>query len=380
MNSYLRSLGIAAAALLVGLTWPAGSAGAGGPDAPEEPSAHARAARKGELVEGCMGCHEDMADDERLEFADGSSLPLLVTPEDWEGSVHAGKLSCNDCHTMVVENAHSRTAAGSAREYRLEATVTCRRCHYAYYTRQLDSVHFAELAAGNPEAPTCVDCHGAHSVEPAHWPRVAVEQRCARCHEEASTAYVQSVHGAAMTGDTPADVPVCTDCHGVHRMEDPRTDDFHARSYALCARCHSDQERMARYGLSAEVVTTYLDDFHGVSNRLYADGAGTPGRPMATCVDCHGVHDIQPMDHSGSADDVRARVATVCRKCHEEAPDEFADAWLSHYPATFDRAPLVWAVTWVYRILIPLIMVGLVLHILLDLWRMRVHSREEAMQ
>ncbi len=35
------------------------------------------------------------------------------------------------------------------------------------------------------------------------------------------------------------------------------------------------------------------------------------------------------------------------------------------------KAPLVWGVKWLYRIMIPLIMLGLILHILLHLWRYR---------
>jgi predicted CXXCH cytochrome family protein len=131
---------------------------------------------------------------------------------------------------------------------------------------------------------------------------------------------------------------------------------------------------MEPYDLNTEVVSTYLTDFHGQSNAMYAMGAGEPGKPMATCTDCHGIHDI-PSFKTTDKSVVRERVVKVCQSCHQDVPEGFADAWLSHYPPTLESAPLVWAVTWFYRIIIPLILAGLVLHILLDLWRVRMSRR-----
>ena len=56
-----------------------------------------------------------------------------------------------------------------------------------------------------------------------------------------------------------------------------------------------------------------------------------------------------------------------------QATPEFADAWVSHWEPSLQNAPLVWAVKAVYAVMIPGIMLGLVLHILLHLWRLRTH-------
>jgi hypothetical protein len=324
----------------------------------------------------CLDCHAVM-EGETLEFGDGTSIDLGVDEEAWNQSVHAHELDCNDCHRQIYDFPHPELPVDNARAYQLALAETCNRCHYAYYTRVLDSTHYAQIEAGNLNAPTCVDCHGAHAITNPHRPRIDVDRRCARCHGEISAIYEGSVHGRALVEGGNEDVPVCTDCHGAHSIQDPTQPGFHAAEHDICARCHADEERMERYGLSANVLDTYLDDFHGVSNQLYAAGAGSPGQAMASCTDCHGVHDIQRFDRSGSREEIRARVADLCRKCHQDVPEEFADAWLSHYEPTLSSAPLVWAVTWSYRILIPLIMLGLVLHILLDLWRMRTHRWED---
>ncbi len=318
----------------------------------------------------CLGCHGAMAG-ARVSFEDGSSLPILVDADSWHHSVHGDKLACTDCHRDISGYPHDVEPSPDARSFQLRAAESCRNCHYAYYTRVLDSIHFKELQAGNPAAPTCTDCHGAHDIQPPGTPRTAIQDRCAKCHPDVAKTYAQSVHGRTLAADPDAPVPTCTDCHGAHDIHDPRNAAFHADSWKICADCHGDAERMKPYGLSPDVVTTYLDDFHGVSNRLYSMGAGEPGRPIAVCTDCHGFHDIQPFDDAGTTEQVQARVAQLCQKCHEGATPNFSKAWLSHYPPTLDKAPLVWAVKWVYRLMIPGIMLGLVLHILLHLWRLR---------
>jgi hypothetical protein len=70
---------------------------------------------------------------------------------------------------------------------------------------------------------------------------------------------------------------------------------------------------------------------------------------------------------------LQANVAATCRKCHPDAGVNIQAAWLSHYVPSWKRAPLVWAVGVFYKIFIPFIIGGLVLQILLHLWRVVVN-------
>jgi predicted CXXCH cytochrome family protein len=56
--------------------------------------------------------------------------------------------------------------------------------------------------------------------------------------------------------DNP-DVPVCTDCHGVHNIQDPRTEQFRIEEPDLCAGCHANAELMSEYNLPANVYDLY---------------------------------------------------------------------------------------------------------------------------
>ncbi|MDF1564036.1 MAG: cytochrome C [Deltaproteobacteria bacterium] len=317
----------------------------------------------------CLDCHADL-EGEEVEFADGSVIDVGVDQEKIDASVHA-TLACPDCHRAISDHPHPELTAGSRRTYQIDSAKTCNRCHHAYYTRALDGIHYQLLEQGNTDAPTCIDCHGAHEVKKPGNHRATLGRGCARCHEEVFSRYEKSVHGPALAAEANGDLPACTDCHGAHAIADPRKKEFRVAEHEICVKCHGDAKRMKPYGLDANVASTYLEDFHGASNQLYAAGAGLPGKPMATCTDCHGIHSIQKWDREGAPDEIRARIAKQCRTCHEEVPDSFADAWMRHYPPTFESAPLVWAVKWFYRLLIPFIILGLVLHILMHLWKAR---------
>jgi hypothetical protein len=125
---------------------------------------------------------------------------------------------------------------------------------------------------------------------------------------------------------------------------------------------------MQKYGISTNVVKTYLEDFHGASVALIAKQSRDIWAEEAVCTDCHGVHDIQQVDNPDSPV-IKANLVETCRKCHPEATANFPGAWLSHYEPSIDQSPWVFFVRWFYRIMIPFIIAGLSAHILLDLWR-----------
>lgn len=324
----------------------------------------------------CEGCHSE-AHEEVIPLADGTMLGVWVDTEALARSVHGKELTCTDCHRQIGSYPHAPSDFESRRDLRVDLSTTCNRCHYGHTKKVMDSLHFAQLEAGDPNAPTCVDCHGAHDMKDPSEPRAQISDRCARCHEQVQAEFSASVH--SMVGaDVPEDLPVCTDCHGAHAIKDPTSQAFHVGEHEVCAKCHADEAKMQRHGLSANILSTYLDDFHGTSNRLYAKVGVQEGRPVATCSDCHGVHDIRSMKDRDGVATMKGRSEQMCAQCHEGATDDFAAAWLSHTEPTLESAPLVWSIKWGYRLLIPMIMLGLVLHIIMDLIQVRTHRQGRA--
>lgn len=155
---------------------------------------------------------------------------------------------------------------------------------------------------------TCSGCHFdfddfPHDLE-------AVESiDCQECHDSAVEAYQASEHAEA--NDDGKHAATCADCHGVHDIL--RATDRSARLhplniYKLCGSCHFE----------VDVNTATVDQLmrEPFTDDAHAHGilrAGLMG--SATCVSCHGGHEIR---HQGDPESMvaRQRVDQTCGKCH----------------------------------------------------------------
>ena len=196
---------------------------------------------------------------------------------------------------------------------------------------------------------------------------MASAAKCGECHATIYLSYASSVHGDALVNASNHDVPICIDCHRVHDTGDPRTVDYRNDIPFMCGNCHANEAIVGKYGLSTDVVKTYLSDFHGSTVSIYREQVGSADRPnrlIAVCTDCHGTHDIKSMS-SMSMDAVKALLLGKCRQCHEGASVEFPDAWLSHYTLSLSRTPVLYIVDRSYTVLLPLMLLGMLLHVVL---------------
>lgn len=319
----------------------------------------------------CLSCHAYAI---KLIFKDGETLSRAIDRSLLEGSVH-NKLACSDCHYGFSSEEHPHRNFRSKRDYSIASSESCRRCHYDKYAKTMESIHYIMLSQGNLKAPVCTDCHGSHSVPRESKERVATARRCQRCHPEIYDIYVKSVHGKALLDEQNQDVPVCIDCHRAHAVANPRTLEYRERIPAMCSNCHGNSKIVEKYGLSTDVVKTYLSDFHGVTLGLYTkqrEALYKPARPIAVCTDCHGTHNISSTRGIDAAI-LKANLRKRCQQCHTDAPKNFPDTWLSHYEPNMKSAPLVFIVNLTYKIFIPILVIGLLLQILLHIWRYAVN-------
>jgi nitrate/TMAO reductase-like tetraheme cytochrome c subunit len=318
--------------------------------------------------EECLTCHAEAVE---FPLTTGATRTLRpVRTEEIQKSVHGG-LACADCHPGTTEVPHPELKLASDRQFTVAMSEQCRQCHFAEYRDSLASVHAEAVARGDVGAPVCVDCHGGHDIQRPDEPRTRVAETCGRCHTTAARTFAGSVHGQDVARNI-ADVPSCTDCHGAHRIAGPEHPGWRSTTPQICGNCHGDPARMDKYGLSTRVLSTYLSDFHGKTASLRR-ATGDPGQTVvAVCSDCHGTHDVVRVD-SPSSPVVKANVAATCRTCHSDAGVQFPDAWLSHYEPSWSRTPVVMAVRTFYAVLIPFMIGGMLLQILLHLWRMAVN-------
>ncbi|MBL8098970.1 MAG: hypothetical protein JNK81_07295 [Anaerolineales bacterium] len=328
----------------------------------------------------CLACHQQ----EGVELNLGSeSLSVTINPTAFGLSVHNEEgIKCVDCHSNISEYPHPEVQENNAHDFSLALNMSCKDCHEEQYSRVQDSVHQKAQDEGNKNTPLCSDCHNPHtqtrvigteSGELTIAARLHIPQTCAECHTDKYNQYKESVHGKALTEEGNLDVPTCTDCHGVHNIEDPRTASFRNTTPALCADCHDNAEIMDKYGISTNVLETYVADFHGTNVKLFGEQSPNETTNKAVCTDCHGVHDIARVDNAETGIALRENLLVKCQVCHPDATANFPGAWMSHYEPSPEHNPIVYYVNLFYQIMIPGIIGGMVFFILTDIYRRRIN-------
>lgn len=341
----------------------------------------------------CLDCHGEK--DLEPETERGKTLTLFVDKKALDGSVHQDlectdchggaktfedaphnggaplKLLCADCHSEVVDE-YQKSIHGIWHEKGDEEAATCSNCHGTHdilpssnlasrtnkfnlhktcavchegkavlethkmeypdaVAHFVDSIHGkALLVDGLIVAPSCNDCHGVHDILPhthpnAHISRNEVPKTCGRCHVLVESVYEKSVHGRLLASHN-ARGPVCTTCHPSHQKDEPSAPEFRLKADRICGECHQKQ------------LVGYRDTFHGKAMAL--------GRQeVAACFDCHGHHDIQEIDNPESHISAKNRLET-CRKCHPNAPPNFAEFQVHADHTNKERDPQLYYVFW----------------------------------
>jgi cytochrome b subunit of formate dehydrogenase len=301
------------------------------------PVAAVRAQAGGEV---CAACHTEQA----------KTVP---------GSAHAG-VGCQTCHAKHEEYPHP---AGIPKP-------KCAECHSQEAGDYAAGVHGQEAKRGNASAPTCDLCHGsAHEVKPAHAAafRQTVPDTCGMCHGDIAAQFKASVHGRAAVRGT-AEAPVCTTCHGAHRILAARNaastvNASHIRE--TCGQCHGNVALARRFGLPADRIVSFDESYHGLAAK-----AGS--QSVANCASCHGVHNILASSDPHSTVNVK-NLPVTCGHCHPGAGRRFSIGLVHQLPGGGEPPPVRW-VRMVYEILIPLTIGFMLLHNAGD-WLRKLHAK-----
>ncbi len=248
---------------------------------------------------GCIVCHAD----KRRAFTLG---------------IHSERgIRCHDCHggnpaALETTAAHRGRFIGTPD--RLGTVTVCSACHadpaqmrqYGLHTDQLAELRTSRhgqllLGQGNQDAPSCTNCHDAHTILPPEDARsnvhpTNISATCAGCHEDAqlmgkyrlpTTQYEEfraSAHGVGLFERQNLAAPTCIGCHGSHSALPPGVSEV----VNVCDQCHVLVGRAFNLGPHAEA----------------ARSGELPG-----CLGCHSNHGTErvPPDE----------LAATCTPCHE---------------------------------------------------------------
>ncbi len=375
----------------------------------------------GAANEDCLACHGDPSLEGYSSVAQ-DTVSLFVDDDAFSTSMHSGT-ACAQCHTYVTPG------LPRACETSTEA-VDCSICHAGPVDQYQSGTHGILAGQGDLDAPVCLDCHSKHATlgrtNPTS-PSYArnVPDLCATCHREGEAAarrveaegfeggivgsYEMSIHGEGLIQSGLVVTATCDDCHTPHRPlppDDPEStihpdnvsttcgvchhgieEQFEGSvhwvergnadglEYPTCEDCHTSHS-IARTGegdfrlmmteqcgrCHVEETETFFDTFHGKVSRLGDDAA-------AKCYDCHGTHNIHPVEDPLSTLS-RENVLATCAQCHPNASAKFT-GYLTH--ATHhdpEKYPWLFYSFWAMTLLLVGTLTFATLHTLAWLWRL----------
>jgi len=216
-------------------------------------------------VYGCVLCHAD----KRRAFIEG---------------IHSERgIGCHDCHggdpaSLEAVTAHSGTYIGTPDK--LATVELCGSCH-----SDPDRMRQYGLQVGQ-----------------------VAEFRTSR-------------HGQLLLGERNTDAPTCTNCHDAHTILTPdnaRSNVHPTNIPGTCAGCHQDESLMAKYGLSTDQFELYRASAHGVG-LFERQNFAAP-----SCVGCHGSHAAMPPQVSEIAN-VCGQCHVLVRRAFDAGPHGAAD-------------------------------------------------------
>jgi len=263
-------------------------------------------------------------------------------------SAHGPTLPCLSCHRDDRHRDFPQDSTVAAQK----RSAICADCH--------EDVHLShrDVAEG---APLCTDCHSAHNDPPPAQAPGLLARRCGSCHAQELADFEAGGHAASIALDSPnTDLPTCMTCHPPHPPSAEAAGDVRHTATALCVDCHTSDLLIRRYDLPRLAGETYASDFHGTTLQFqwrHPSGKGQPD--VMVCSDCHGAHKVGWLD--------RGQLAPICLDCHKGADERIAGAWLGHEPVGPRHNVAVWAVRVMYYVFIPLVLTGLLLHVIFDI-------------
>ncbi|MCP4568920.1 MAG: hypothetical protein GY841_15200 [FCB group bacterium] len=240
-------------------------------------------------------------------------LVLLLIPGPVMGD------NCIDCHTEWEEGPESPSSLFES-DIHHRAGLGCSDCHGGDpKLDDMDEVRESKNYRGVPEPKEipkfCASCHSDPAYMIKYNPALPTDQL---------DKYKTSTHGRKLLQEGDEKAASCISCHSAHSIESPQIPASNAYPLNLpttCAKCHSDHEYMAEYGIPVNQFDDYTNSVHGKALLINKD-LGAPA-----CNDCHGNHGATPPGITS--------ISAVCGLCHALIADEFSQS--PHKNAFDDR-------------------------------------------
>jgi len=264
-------------------------------------------------IGNCLLCHKYPG---LSRIDENGNFRLMYVNEDiFNNSVHA-KVKCEGCHPDIQKIPHdpAQKVDCLTQCHIIEPSSEKKFSHKDVDASLAASVHAKVDKKGNPKAypediPTCKNCHENPLYRPlSFFKRVrpgisdVALGRCRVCHK--SDEFIFRFYNHVTTR--------------LHKIRNPKN------IAEVCARCHDDEQIVARHNLSTRAVFSYGETFHGKAARFLDER-------IPDCLDCHvkrgeSVHQMLSHENPNSITHINNR-GRICATtdCHPSATPQMAN-------------------------------------------------------
>jgi predicted CXXCH cytochrome family protein len=196
--------------------------------------------KEGGIVNRCNICHSS----ERHTRENLAHGKLMLLQKD------GLEANCTQCHI------YHWNLPGLDNEAVKHRRTECVNCHAQENRDYKKSIHGRARAQGIMEAPTCTTCHGEKDIQKTkeQFTAQGIIKLCSSCHADKDKmlkfqvnpyvveGYKETYHGKLFeTGTMDIKFAVCTNCHGVHTIQqpdDPESSVNRGHIVQTCKQCH----------------------------------------------------------------------------------------------------------------------------------------------
>ncbi len=219
--------------------------------------------------------------------------------------VNKQKTYCSKCHkTEVLKSIYHST---------IDKNESCNKCHN-------EKIHKSELEKSVHNKLNCSNCHSyvVNNIDNhSKAPKDGVIADCYLCHSDIAQEHKESIHGLSLT-EGINEAAQCWDCHGSHSIDSVSSKKswiYPTNLVKTCGKCHDNPEFAKRHLFAVKSPgKMYSKSIHG---EIVANG-----KEAATCITCHGSHDIKNRIQVGSKI-ASVNIPNTCEQCHKKVVDEY---------------------------------------------------------
>ncbi|MCX6230103.1 MAG: cytochrome c3 family protein [Bacteroidetes bacterium] len=228
--------------------------------------------------------------------------------------VNKEKTFCGKCHKPGIMAVPYHTVG--------KTNDNCTSCHSKRN-------HKEELAKSVHKNLSCSNCHSyvVNNIENHQKaPKEGITADCYLCHSAIAKQHKESIHGLSIT-EGINEAAQCWSCHGSHEIDSVKSAKskvYPKNLAATCGKCHDDTLFIKKYSLSIKQPgKMYTMSVHG---KLIMNGS----KNSATCVTCHGKHDIKNRVQDNSLIS-STNLPNTCEKCHTGVTAEYKQSihWIA---------------------------------------------------